>query len=84
MGRWIGEKLNRCEGPVRFLIPEKGVSMLDAEGGAFYDPEADRALFGALEETLQQTEHRQLIRSPHNINDPEFAEALVQHFNAIV
>ena len=84
MGRWIGEKLNRCNGPVRFLIPEGGVSMLDAEGGAFYEPDADRALFDALERTVQQTEHRQLIRYPHNINDPEFAEALVQHFNEIV
>ena len=84
MGRWIGEKLNRCEGPVRFLIPEKGVSMLDAEGGAFHDPEADKALFNALEETVQQTEHRKLIRLPHNINDPEFAEALVRYFNEIV
>ena len=84
MGRWIGEKLNRCEGPVRFLIPEKGVSMLDAEGGAFHDPEADKALFNALEATVQQTEHRKLIRYPHNINDPEFAEALVEHFNEIV
>ena len=84
MGRWIGEKLNACEGPVRFLIPEGGVSMLDAEGQAFYDPEADKALFNALEDTVQQTEHRQLIRLPHNINDPEFAEALVEHFQEIV
>ena len=80
MGRWIGEKLNRCDGPVRFLIPEGGVSMLDAEGQAFYDPDADRALFDALEETVEQTENRQVIRLPHNINDPEFAEALVEHF----
>ncbi len=84
IGRWIGEKLNQCEGPVRFLIPEGGVSMLDAEGGAFHDPEADKALFDALEGTVQQTEQRKLIRSPHNINDPEFAEALVQHFQEIV
>ncbi len=84
MGRWIGEKLNQCAGPVRFLIPEGGVSMLDAEGQPFHDPEADKALFGALEETVKQTEHRQLIRLPHNINDPEFAEALVQHFNEVV
>ena len=33
-----------------------------------------------LEETVQQTEYRKLIRLPHNINDPEFAEALVKHF----
>ena len=49
IGEWIGEKLNACEGPVRFLIPEKGVSALDIEGGAFWDPEADAALFSALE-----------------------------------
>ena len=45
IGAWIGEKLNACDGPVRFLIPEKGVSALDIEGGAFFDPEADAALF---------------------------------------
>jgi uncharacterized protein (UPF0261 family) len=27
MGEWIGAKLNACQGPVRFLIPEKGVDL---------------------------------------------------------
>ena len=40
-GRWIGERLNRMEGPVRFLLPEGGVSLLDAPGKPFHDPEAD-------------------------------------------
>ena len=84
MGRWIGEKLNACDGPVRFLIPEKGVSMLDAEGQPFHDEEADRALFEALEETVEQTDTRQLIRVPHHVNDAEFAGALVEHFRSIV
>ena len=48
MGAWIGERLNRMEGPVRFLIPEGGVSLLDQPGGAFHDPAADAALFEAL------------------------------------
>jgi uncharacterized protein (UPF0261 family) len=39
------EKLNRCDGPVRFLIPEKGTSALDAPGQPFHDPIADAALF---------------------------------------
>ena len=43
IGRWIAQKLNRCNGPVRFLIPEKGVSMLDAPGQPFHDPIADAA-----------------------------------------
>ena len=36
---------------MRFLIPEKGVSALDAPGQPFHDPEADAALFDALERT---------------------------------
>jgi uncharacterized protein (UPF0261 family) len=80
MGRWIGEKLNRCEGPVRFLIPEKGVSGIDAPGQPFHDPAADAALFKALADTIRQTERRRLIRLPHHINDPAFAAALVANF----
>ncbi|MCV6601013.1 MAG: Tm-1-like ATP-binding domain-containing protein, partial [Cohaesibacter sp.] len=52
IGCWIGEKLNAMDGPVRFLLPLKGVSALDCEGGAFYDPDADAALFDALRRTV--------------------------------
>ena len=83
IGRWIGEKLNRCEGPVRFLLPEGGVSALDAPGMPFHDPEADAALFAALDGTVQQTERRRLLRLPHHINDPAFAEAAVAQFRAL-
>ncbi|GAB3672583.1 Tm-1-like ATP-binding domain-containing protein [Salinisphaera aquimarina] len=83
MGRWIGEKLNACDGDLRFLIPEKGVSALDAPGMAFHDPEADAALFGALEDTVKQTSKRRLIRHPLHINDPEFADALVAEFKSV-
>jgi uncharacterized protein (UPF0261 family) len=80
MGEWIARKLNACEGPVRFLIPEKGVSLIDVAGQTFYDPEADAALFGALERNIQQTDRRRLVRLPFAINDPPFAEALVRNF----
>ena len=83
MGRWIGEKLNQCEGRVRMLLPEKGVSAIDAPGMPFYSPEADEALFKALEETVHQTENRKLIRLPYHINDKEFAEALKKNFDEI-
>lgn len=80
MGHWIGERLNLMTGPVRFFLPEGGVSLLDAPGMAFHDPQADAALFEALETTVRQTSNRQLVRVPHNINDPEFAEIVVQTF----
>jgi uncharacterized protein (UPF0261 family) len=83
MGEWIGAKLNACEGEVRFLLPEGGVSMIDAPGQPFHDPAADKALFEALEATVHQTERRRLLRRPHHINDPEFAAALVASFREI-
>lgn len=79
-GEWIAAKLNQCEGPVRFLIPEGGVSALDAPGQAFWDPEADAALFAALEAKLVQTPQRRLVRVPCHINDPLFAKTAVDHF----
>lgn len=83
MGEWIGRKLNAFAGPVRFLLPEGGVSALDAPGQPFHDPAADAALFNALERTVEQSDHRRLIRLPHHINDPAFAEALVRAFREI-
>ena len=83
IGEWIGRKLNACRGPVRFLIPEKGVSAIDAPGEPFYDPAADAALFDALESTVQQSAQRRLVRLPLHINDPEFADALVENFLGI-
>lgn len=83
IGRWIGEKLNACEGEVRLLLPEGGVSLLDAPGKPFHDPEADAALFAALEATVQETPRRRIARLPHAINDPAFAAALVAAYREI-
>ena len=83
MGRWIGERLNRMDGPVRFFLPEGGVSALDAPGQPFHDPESDAALFRALDQTVRQTTNRQLIRIKRHINDPEFASAVVTAFRAL-
>jgi uncharacterized protein (UPF0261 family) len=83
IGEWIARKLNACDGPVRFLIPEKGVSAMDAEGQPFRDAEADDALFAALAANLIQSPRRRLIRLPLHINDPAFSAALVANFREI-
>ncbi|AZO11394.1 MULTISPECIES: Tm-1-like ATP-binding domain-containing protein [unclassified Mesorhizobium] len=80
IGEWIGRRLARCEGPVRFLIPEKGVSALDVEGGAFFDPEADAALFDGIERTIMPAETRTVTRLPLHINDPAFAKVAAEAF----
>jgi len=80
IGEWIGRRLDACDGSIRFLIPEKGVSALDIEGGAFFDPEADAELFDAIERTLTPAANRRIERLPLHINDPQFAEAAVAAF----
>ena len=82
-GRWIGERLNRMDGPVRFFLPEGGVSALDAPGRPFSDPNADEELFRALEATVRQTATRRLIRVPAHINDPHFAAEIVAEFRRL-
>ncbi len=84
MGAWIAAKLNRMDGSVRFLIPEGGVSLIDAPGKPFWDPAANTALFAAIESNFRPSSNRRLIRSRHNINDPEFAELLVKQFEEIM
>ena len=82
-GEWIGQRLNLMEGSVRFLLPEGGVSMLDRPGAPFHDPEADAALFEAIEKTVRPTSRRVVERVRANINDPVFVDAVIDAFNAI-
>ncbi|MFO0890464.1 MAG: Tm-1-like ATP-binding domain-containing protein [Isosphaeraceae bacterium] len=82
--RWIAAKLNRAKAPFVVLIPEGGVSALDAPGFPFHDPDADRALFGELEVALAGNPFGRVHRLPCHINDQAFAEAAVREFLALV
>ncbi|MCU0775558.1 MAG: Tm-1-like ATP-binding domain-containing protein [Ideonella sp.] len=77
IGEFVARKLNAMRGPVRFLIPEAGVSAIDKAGGPFHDPEADRALFTAIEQGFRAGPDRKLLRLPLHLNDEAFADALV-------
>jgi len=82
--RWIANRLNECEGEVRFLLPLGGVSALDAPGQPFWDPTADAALFETLASEIRQTDRRKLVHLPFHINDPDFARSAVEEFLTIV
>jgi uncharacterized protein (UPF0261 family) len=83
IGEWIGQRLNLMEGPVRLLLPEGGVSALDAQGKPFHDPEVDAALFQALERTIRVTARRRVERVRANINDDAFIAAATAAFLAV-
>jgi uncharacterized protein (UPF0261 family) len=82
--RWIARKLNaHPESSFTLLIPEGGVSELDKPGNPFHDPEADAALFEELENIVNQTISRRIVRYPYHINDPAFAAAIIDEYNQI-
>ena len=83
MGKWIASRLNAMEGHVRFLLPEGGVSALDAPDMPFWNQEARDALYNALENEFVPSNSREIIRVPNHINDPEFAIAVADALNTI-
>ena len=76
MGKIFAEKANAATGPVAFLIPLEGVSILDADGELFCDREADQAMFDALKAHLK--EGIAVVEMANNINDPEFSAKAVE------
>jgi uncharacterized protein (UPF0261 family) len=87
LGGLVARKLNAAAGPVEVLVPLRGFSLLDREDGPeisphegspktrWFDPEADGAFLKALETGLEGVPVR---RVDAHINDPEFADVLVQ------
>ncbi|WP_314000684.1 Tm-1-like ATP-binding domain-containing protein [uncultured Paenibacillus sp.] len=82
LGRIVGEKLNQAKGPVTVFVPLKGVSSIALQNEVFYDPEADRALFESLTNSLKP--HIRLIAMDTDINDPHFAEAAADRMHALI
>jgi uncharacterized protein (UPF0261 family) len=75
MGELFARKANAAKGPVAFLLPLQGVSMLDKPGEIFWWPEADRAMFDAITKNLGPG--IDVIELDCNINDEAFADKAV-------
>ncbi|MCB0213419.1 MAG: Tm-1-like ATP-binding domain-containing protein [Anaerolineae bacterium] len=82
MGEMIAAAANAATAPVAIVLPLKGVSMLDSEGGQFWDPEADAACFEAIKKNLKPG--IPVIELDHNINDPEFSGKVAETLLAML
>jgi uncharacterized protein (UPF0261 family) len=71
LGKEIAEKASAARGPTAILMPLKGVSAIDKQGGPFWWPEADQALFQSVRNWVGPSV--QMIELDNHINDPEFA-----------
>lgn len=75
LGKQLVEKLKNTTGPREIIVPLKGISQIDNEGGVFYDPEANSALFESIKLTAKNEIN--VIEMDAHINDEAFARALV-------
>jgi uncharacterized protein (UPF0261 family) len=82
MGKVFAEKANAATGPVAFLIPLRGVSILDGDNQPFCDREADRAMFEAVKANLR--EGIDVVEMDNHINDPDFAAKAVEMMLALI
>jgi uncharacterized protein (UPF0261 family) len=82
MGEIFAEKANAATGPVAFLLPLRGVSILDGEGERFCDRQADAALFDALKKNLNPSIDVEEIDA--NINDKAFSARAVQRLLELI
>jgi len=72
LGKEIAEKASAARGPTAIVMPLKGVSAIDREGGPFWWPEADAALFQSIRNWVGPSV--KLIEVDRHINDPEVAK----------
>jgi len=82
MGKIFAEKANASQGPVAFLLPTRGVSILDSDGDRFWLPEADRAMFDAIKTNLNPS--IEVVELDANINDAAFAVTAVDMLLALM
>jgi uncharacterized protein (UPF0261 family) len=73
LGKEVAQKASAAAGPTAVMLPLKGVSAIDADGKAFWWPEADRALFQSLRNWVAPGV--EVVELDLHINDPAFAEA---------
>ncbi len=86
VGRFIGERLSRSTGPAEVIIPKRGFTALNTEGGPMYEPQSDGGFREGLLEALGPigTRKVRVEEIDRHINDPEFAEALAVRIDALV
>ena len=70
IGNDIARKASRATGPVRTLLPSRGVSAIDTEGQPFDDPNARHALFAAIRD---HSDNLEIVERDEHINDADFA-----------
>ncbi len=73
--RLVVEKLNKATGPVSVVVPLGGGSVMDIQGGAFWDPDLNEQCRTILRQGLNK--HIQYREVEGHINDNSFADVVL-------
>lgn len=68
----LAEKWNGAQRKMVLFLPQKGVSMIDAEGQPFDGPEERKTLFDTLKKEIHN-DNVEIVEMDNNINDENFA-----------
>jgi uncharacterized protein (UPF0261 family) len=79
---FLVEKLNRATGLVTVIVPLGGGSVMDKEGGAFWEPETNRIVRETIKNGLKSNIHYQEIEG--HINDDVFADAVFEEMMRVL
>jgi uncharacterized protein (UPF0261 family) len=82
LGRLIADRLVDASGPIRVIVPTRGLSLADAEGGELWDPEADAALFESLRTALRPDIPFEAVDA--HVDDHEFADVVADRYLSLV
>ncbi len=73
----FADKLNQAKGPVTVLVPLNGWSSADLPGNDTHDPAEDRLFVKVLGQKIKSDV--QIVEINANMEDPEFADAVVEY-----
>jgi uncharacterized protein (UPF0261 family) len=82
LGRWVGEKLAKSKTRPVLILPLRGFSEYDKEGGVFCDPVADRVFMDAAIKALG--DRGDVVCLDANINEQVCAETAVARLISLI
>jgi uncharacterized protein (UPF0261 family) len=78
IGEAFVRKLNAARGPVRVILPLKGMSIGGLKGGTTHDPEGDRILFDTIKNGLNK--NIPVFEMDYHVNEEPLANKAVEEF----
>jgi len=80
--QFVIDKLNQASSAISFVIPLGGGSVMDIDGGAFWQPELNHDINTLFRHGLKRDIHIQEV--PAHINDDAFADAVFDAMMALL